>query len=334
VDVLARIREKAKKTRKHICLPETYDDRVLEAAELLMDEGIASVTLIGRPGKIEADAKRVGTDVSRACVIDPVEGPEREDYVDSYLELRKHKGMTPEKAAEVMNEHIYYAAMCVRKGVCDGMVGGSVASTPDLMRAMLQVIRPKKGMKTVSSFFIMATRVKEVGLDGALLFSDCGLVPDPSAEMLVDIAAASAESCRALLEVEPYVGFLSFSTKGSTKHALVDKMVEATRLFREKHPGIKADGELQLDAAILPAVAERKCPDSEVAGKCNVLIFPDLNAGNIGYKLTERLGGAEAIGPLVQGLARPGNDLSRGCRVMDIVNAAAVACCQAAASGE
>jgi phosphate acetyltransferase len=200
------------------------------------------------------------------------------------------------------------------------------------MRAMLQVIRPRKNIKTVSSYFMMVTKVPAVGVNGTLIFSDAGLVPDPTSEQLVDIAAASADSCRMLLGVEPAVGFLSFSTKGSAKHPLVDKVVAAVELFRKKYPNIQADGELQLDSAIIPSVAARKCKDSKVAGRCNVLIFPDLNAGNIGYKLTERLGGAQAIGPLVQGLAKPGNDLSRGCSVSDIVNAAAVACVQSQSS--
>jgi len=329
VAVLTRIRERAKAARKNICLPETYDDRVIEAAEVLLVEGIADVTLIGNPDKLSEDASRLGVDLSPATLIDPAADEHRDDYVQTYLDLRKHKGMTSEKADAAMTEHIYYAAMCVKKGRCDGMVGGSVASSPDLIRAMLQVIRPEPGIKTVSSFFIMATKIPDVGVGGAIIFSDAGLVPDPTAEMLVDIAASSAESCRLLLEVEPVVGFLSFSTKGSTKHPLVDKVAAAAKLFKEKHPDIQGDGELQLDAAIIPSVARRKCPDSDVAGHCNVLIFPDLNAGNIGYKLTERLGTAQAIGPLMQGLSRPGNDLSRGCTVMDIVNVAAATSLQA-----
>lgn len=332
MEVLTRIRGRAKESRKNICLAESFDDRVIEAADLLLAEGIADVTLIGKAEEISARAKRLGLDLSAAHVIDPASDAERDDYVNTYCELRKHKSMTRRQAAEAMSQHIYYAAMCVRKRRCDGMVGGSVASSPDLIRAMLQVIRPKEGIKTVSSFFVMVTKVRDAGVDGALIYSDAGLVPDPTTEMLVDIAAASAESCRLLLETEPVVAFLSFSTKGSTKHPLVEKVIAAAKLFKERFPDVRSDGELQLDAAIVPAVAQRKCGDSEVAGRCNVLIFPDLNAGNIGYKLTERLGGAQAIGPLVQGLARPGNDLSRGCRVMDIVNAAAVASLQAAAT--
>ena len=328
MDILASIRERAKAAKKRICLPETYDDRVLQCADILLKEKICAVTLIGEPAKVSADAKRLGLDLGAAEVVDHLNEPTRKDYVAAYLELRKAKGMTPAEADKVMTQHIYYGAMCVSKGRCDGMTAGSIATTPDLMRAMLQVIRPKPGIKTVSSYFIMATKLPELGVNGALIFSDCGLVPDPTAEMLVDIAASSADSCKRLLGVEPVVAFLSFSTKGSASHPLLDKVIAATKMFREKYPHIKADGELQLDSAIIPSVAARKCKGSDAAGKCNVLIFPDLNAGNIGYKLTERLGGAQAIGPLVQGLARPGNDLSRGCSVMDIVNAAAVACLQ------
>ena len=328
MDILSTIRDRAKAMKKHVVLPETYDDRVLQCADFLLKEQIARVTLLGEPGKVSADAKRLGLDLTGATVVDHLKEPARKEYVNAYYELRKAKGMTPEQAAKIMEQHIYYGSMCVNLGRCDCMTAGSTATTPDLMRAMLQVIRPKPGIKTVSSYFIMVTKVPTLGVDGAVIFSDCGLVPDPTAEMLVDIAASSADSCKKLLGIEPVVGFLSFSTKGSAQHPLLDKVIAATKMFKEKYPNIKADGELQLDAAIIPSIADRKCKGSPAAGKVNVLIFPDLNAGNIGYKLTERLGGAQAIGPLVQGLAKPGNDLSRGCSWMDIVNAAAVACVQ------
>jgi len=328
---LPRIRGLARQDLRNICLPESFDDRVLEAADVLLAERLTNVTLIGNPDKIADDARRLGIDIAAVEIIDPTTDTERDEYVGAYVELRKHKGMTPEKAEEVMSENIYYAAMCVRTGRCDGMVGGSVASSADLIRALLQVIRPKKGIKTVSSCFIMVTRIHDLGADGAFIFSDSALIPEPTAEMLVDIAASSAETCRTLLEVEPMVAFLSYSTKGSGKGSLIDKMRRAAELFREAHPEIKSDGEMQADAAIVPAIAERKSKDSPVGGRCNVLIFPDLNVGNISYKLVERLGAAQAIGPIVQGLTRPGNDLSRGCKVIDIVNTAVVTSLQARA---
>jgi len=329
VEVLPRIRERARSSSRNICLPETFDDRVLEAADLLLAEKLCRVTLIGNPDKIRDDASKLGVDLAAADVVEPTTDELRDEYVETYVELRKHKGMTVEKAREIMLGNITYAAMCVRKGRCDGMVAGSVASTADVVRALLQVIRVKEGIKTVSSSFIMVTRVHDLGASGAFVFSDPALVPDPTPEMLVDIAAASAMTCRALLDTEPIVGFLSYSTKGSGKGPLVDKMREAAALFKEAHPQIQCDGELQADAAIVPSIAARKCPDSPVGGKCNVLIFPDLNVGNVTYKLVERLGQAQAIGPVLQGLAKPGNDLSRGCSVMDIANTAAVTAIQA-----
>ena len=329
MEVLPRIRERARQAGRNICLPETFDDRVLEAADVLLSERLTGVTLIGEPATIAKDASRLGVDLSNAEIVDPKTDPRREEYVETYYGLRKHKGMTREQADEALLQHIYYAAMCVRKGRCDGMVGGSVSSTADLIRALLQVIRPREGIKTVSSSFIMVTHAHDLGADGAFVFSDSALVPDPTPEMLVDIAAASAETCRGLLDVEPMVAFLSYSTKGSGKGAGVDKMREAARLFAEAHPEIKSDGELQADAAIVPAIAERKCKGSPVGGRANVLIFPDLGVGNIGYKLVERLAAAQAIGPILQGLAKPGNDLSRGCSVIDIANTACVTAIQA-----
>ena len=330
MDVLMRLRERAKGKRKNICLAESGDGRVLEAAGMLLAGKIADVTLIGTEETIRKDAARIGADVTGARIVDPASDGARADYVSAYYELRKNKGMTVELAEKTMTDPLYYAAKCVKTGRCDAMVGGSVASTADLIRAMLQIIRPKEGIRTVSSCFIMATRVHELGVDGAFIFSDCALVPEPTAEMLVDIAAASAASCRALLEVEPVVGFLSYSTRGSGKGPLVDKVRLAAELFRKAHPEITSDGEIQADAAIIAAVAQRKCKGSPAAGRCNVLIFPDLNVGNIAYKLVERLGQAQAIGPFLQGLARPGSDLSRGCSPMDIANTATVTAVQAA----
>jgi phosphate acetyltransferase len=333
MDVLTRLKERAKANRKNICLAESGDARVLQAARILLAEKITDVTLIGKPDVVRKDAERLGVDVSEARVVDPATDSARAEYVSTYLEMRKSKGMTAELAEKTMTDPLYYAAMCVKKGRCDAMVGGSVASTADLIRAMLQIIRAKPGIQTVSSCFILATKVRELGVDGAFIFSDCALVPEPTPEMLVDIAAASAASCKALLEVEPVVAFLSYSTRGSGKGPLVDKVRTAAELFKKAHPEITSDGEIQGDAAIIASVAARKCKGSPAAGRCNVLIFPDLNVGNITYKLVERLGQAQAIGPFLQGLARPGSDLSRGCSPADIANTATVTAVQAAMAG-
>lgn len=322
------IKTKAKQNKKTIVLPETWDRRTLEAANTVLSEGIADVVLIGNEDEIKKQAD--GLDLSKASFIDPVNTDKLDSYVDLFVELRKNKGMTPEKARELLTtKPLYFGVAMVKAGDADGMVAGAVHSTADVMRAALQIIKTAPGTKLVSTFFVMVVPNCEYGANGTFVFSDCGLNQNPNSEELAEIAASSAKSFETLLNKEPIVAMLSHSTKGSASHQDVDKVVEATRIAKELYPNIKLDGELQFDAAIVPKVGASKAPGSEVAGKANVLIFPDLDAGNIGYKMVERLAKAEAYGPITQGLAKPVNDLSRGCSADDIVGVIAITAVQA-----
>ena len=332
MDPLERIRRKARDLSRTIVLPEYQDERMYPAAAEAVREGIARIVICGETDVIRQGMARIGLRADEIGIVDHCADPNRPRYVAEYVRLRAHKGMTPAEAQAVLADSLYYGAMLVHMGVADGMVAGALNSTGNVLRALIQIVRPAPGIKTVSSFSLMATGKPQFGVDGALVYSDCGVVPDPTVEQLVDIAGCAAANCRMLLGAEPLVAMLSYSSKGSAKGPLVDKMVEATRLFRQKYPDVAVDGELQADSALIPAVAAKKVGPSPVAGKANVLIFPDLNAGNIAYKLTERIGGCQAIGPIVQGLAKPGNDLSRGCSVSDIVNQIAVTCVQSVAS--
>ena len=324
------IKARAKADKKTIILPETEDERTYKAAEAVLKEGIADLILIGNKEDIE---KKKGTyDISGAKIVDPAENDKTEAYIAKLVELRQKKGMTEEQARELlMSNYIYYGVMMVKMGDADGMVSGACHSTADTLRPCLQILKTKPGTKLVSAFFLMVVPDCDMGANGTFIFGDAGLEQNPDPEKLANIALSSAESFRTLTGKEPIVAMLSHSTKGSAKHPDVDKVVEATKLAHELDPELKLDGELQLDAAIVPEVGASKAPGSTVAGHANVLIFPDLDAGNIGYKLVQRLGKAEAYGPLTQGIAAPVNDLSRGCSAEDIVGVVAITSVQAQA---
>jgi len=328
--VIDRIVAAARANRKRIILPESRDPRVLRAARRAVDEGLAGVILAGAPDELAEGARQAGVSLSGIEAIDPLTDANRDFYVQKLHETRKHRGMTPDEADELLTNPVYYGGMMVGGGHADGMVAGSICPTRDTVRSALFGVGCAPGNKTVSSCSVMNTIVPEAGVDGSLVFADTGVLPEPTAEQLADIACAAADVCEALLGVEPYVAMLSFSTKGSAHSEAVQKVLEATRIASERRPELKIDGEMQLDAAICPKVADRKAKGSIVAGRANTLIFPDLSCGNIGYKLVERLGGASALGPLLTGLKKPVNDLSRGCKMEDIVLITAITVVQAA----
>ncbi len=316
--------EKAKKSPKNVVLPEGNDERTITAASQCVALGIANVTLIGNPEKIRETASAKGINLDKVAVIDEANLPDVGVYAKEFYELRKAKGITEAEALETMKKPVFYAGMMVRKGIADTFVAGAVYTTAEVSRAAIYLIGMKPGIKTLSSFFVMILPDKSFGKDGVLFYSDGGFVIQPDAEQLSDIAVTTGATFRELMGEEPKVAMLSFSTKGSAKHADIDKVTAALELARKKDPTLLIDGELQADAALIPAVAARKAPGSPVAGQANVLIFPDLDAANIAYKLTERLAKAEAYGPIYQGTSKPCSDLSRGCKASDIVNVVAI----------
>ena len=322
------IKERAKSNKKRIVLPETMDKRVIEAAEKILKEDIAEIILVGKTEEIEKIS--YGYDISKAIIVDPFKEDYTEELINYLVELRKNKGMTYEEAKKLLLEdYMYYACMLVKTGRADGVVSGACHSTSNTLRPALQIIKTKPGVMLVSAFFLMVVPNCEYGHNGTFIFADCGLEQNPDAEKLAAIAASSAESFELLVEKEPFVAMLSHSTMGSASHADVDKVVEAVRIAKEKYSQYKIDGELQLDAAKVPSIASSKAPNCEVAGNANVLVFPDLDSGNIGYKLVQRLAKAEAYGPVCQGIAAPVNDLSRGCSSDDIVGVVAITAVQA-----
>ncbi len=331
MQALDRLIERSRGNPQRIVLAEGDDSRVVEAAGQSVREGIAKVTLLGPEPSIREMIKERGLDALSLAIIDPDTSDRLEDYAQSYYELRRHKGVSLEQARETVRQPLYFANMMVRSGHADGSVAGARNTTADTVRSAIQVIGLKEGYSLVSSFFIILLCQPFHELKGTLIFADCGLVVDPSAAELAEIAMASAESARTLLELEPRVVMLSFSTSRSAQHAHVDKVIEAAIIAKEKRPDLAIEGDMQVDAALVPIISERKAPGSQVGGRGNVLIFPNLMAGNIGYKLVERMGAAQAIGPILQGLKKPANDLSRGCSPDDVFKAIAVTAVQAQA---
>ena len=324
------IKERARQDKKTIVLPESTDKRTLIAASQILQEGIANVIMIGNEEKIYDGAGWLEVDLTGLKVVNPLTSDKLEDYVELLYETRKSKGMTMDKAREILTtDYLTFGIVMVKANDADGMVAGACHSTADTLRPALQILKTAPGVKMVSGFFILDVPNCEFGENGTFLFADCGLNQDPTAEELAIIADTSAKSFKSLIGAKPVIAMLSHSTKGSAKHPLVDKVVEATRIAHEEYPHLMLDGELQTDAALVPSVAKSKAPGSEVAGKANVLIFPNLDCGNIGYKLVQRLAKADAYGPMLQGLAKPVNDLSRGCSWQDIVGVVALTAVQA-----
>jgi len=330
MDLIQKIKDSAKQLNKRIVLPESTEERTLQAADILTGEGIANIILLGNPETIKNKGKELNlSNIENTTIIDPTDHEKKQTYIDLLLELRKHKGLTREEASKFVEDPLYLSTLMIKNGDADGEVAGAENATGDVLRPAFQIVKTKPGISVVSGAFIMTLKDKTYGENGQLIFADCAVHPNPTAEELAEIAVATADTTKAIAGFEPKVAMLSFSTKGSAKHEMVDKVVNATKIAQEKRPDLKIDGELQADAAIVDKIGKKKAPDSDIAGNANVLVFPTLETGNITYKLVQRLAGAEATGPVLQGMAAPINDLSRGCSVEDIVNLVAITANQA-----
>jgi phosphate acetyltransferase len=331
MEILKRVFQNAQKYQKRIVLPEGTEPRTLRAAEIIMSQKLARLILLGNPDEITQSAKELGVNIEGITIVDPQTDSCREKYADIMVEMRKSKGLTKEEALGLLNDPLYFAPLMIKAGDADGELAGAINATGDVLRPALQYVKTMPGVSVVSGAFLMFMNDPHFGHEGILVFADCAVMPDPTDKQLAEIAVTTAKTAKAIVGMDPRVAMLSFSTMGSAQHPLVDKVVSATKLAKEMDPALKIDGEMQLDAALIPEVGRLKAPNSEVAGRANILVFPGLESANIGYKLVQRLGKAEAIGPVLQGMAAPINDLSRGCSVSDIVNMVAITANQAAA---
>ena len=333
MDLMQDIIARAKADKQRIVLPEGTEERTLKAADRLLADGVADIILIGNPAEIKELAAGFGLNhIGEATLVDPKNHEKKAAYADLLFQLRQKKGMTPEKAAVLVEDPLFLACLMIKSGDADGEIAGAENTTGNVLRPALQIIKTAPGMKCVSGAFLMFTKTPQYGDDGILVFADCAVMPNPNAEELASIAVATAATARNIVGVEPRVAMLSFSTKGSAKHEVVDKVVEATKIAKEMAPTLDLDGEMQADAALVPEVGASKAPGSDVAGQANVLIVPSLEVGNISYKLVQRLGHADAIGPILQGIACPVNDLSRGCSIEDVYRMIAITANQAIAA--
>ncbi len=329
MELIEQIKDRARLLQNRIVLAEGTELRTLKAAEIILKEKLARITLLGNPQIIAELTQKEGINVSEAEIIDPLTNAKRQHYAEMMVEIRKSKGLTIDEALKSLNNPLVFGPMMIKAGDADGEIAGAINATGDVLRPALQYVKTLPGVSVVSGVFFMLFKNKAIGDNGILVFADCAVMPDPDEKQLAEIAVTTAKTAKAIANIEPRVAMLSFSTKGSAKHALVDKVANATRIAHEMAPELMIDGEMQLDAALVKEVGELKSPGSEVAGKANILVFPGLEAANIGYKLVQRLAGAEAIGPVLQGMAAPINDLSRGCSVSDIVNMVAITANQA-----